>query len=121
MHAWVARAVRQGACCVLVVQRARLRDVLAVHPPRPLRHRRPAPALPRVRPSWYSSRWPLRARQSSALHIYHGPVYRGGRLRRRARRLRWHADARGSGDVWGNARSRPDEHGLGSWGSTALA
>ena len=38
-HAWVARAVRLPA--VLVVQRARLRDVLAVHPPRPLRHRRP--------------------------------------------------------------------------------
>jgi hypothetical protein len=35
--AW--RAVRLPA--VLVVQRARLRDVLAVHPPRPLRHRRP--------------------------------------------------------------------------------
>ena len=46
-HAWAARAVRLPA--VLEVQRARLRDALAVHLPRPLRHRRPAPALPRVR------------------------------------------------------------------------
>jgi hypothetical protein len=58
-HAWVARAVRLPV--VLVVQRARFRDALAVHLPRPLRQpasqpaapagRRPAPALPRVRSS----------------------------------------------------------------------
>ena len=45
-HAWVARAVRLPA--VLEVQRARLRDALAVHLPRPLRHRRPALALSRT-------------------------------------------------------------------------
>jgi hypothetical protein len=57
-HAWVARAVRLPA--VLVVQRARLRDVLAVHPPRP-RALPPAPCLRRRcracggPPSWYSA------------------------------------------------------------------
>jgi len=55
-HAWVARAVRLPA--VLVVQRARLRDLLAVHPPRPLRHRRPRAPRRSCRacgPSSYSS------------------------------------------------------------------
>jgi hypothetical protein len=62
-HAWVARAVRLPV--VLVVQRARFRDALAVHLPRPLRQpasqpHRPAGALRRRcracgPPSWYCS------------------------------------------------------------------
>jgi hypothetical protein len=106
-HAWVARAVRLPA--VFVVQRARLRDVLAVHPPRPLRQT--ATGAPRRRcracgPSWYSSLAP----ESVFTSIM---VYRGGWGGAPRRRLRWHADACGGGDVWGNARTRPGEHGLG--------
>ena len=89
---------------VLVVKRARPRDVVHVHLTRALRHGRPTPARPRVRPFAVQLGCPR-----ERLDVHHDVL---PRRRRHARRRSSLARARGSGDVWHHALTRPVEHGL---------
>jgi len=115
-HAWVARAIRLPA--VLVVQRARLRDVLArVHlpaapapPPAPCAAAA-ARACGLLVESWYNSLAPESV--FTSITVYRGGWGTAGVARPPPALACVIANARGGGDVWGNGRTRPGEHGLG--------
>eukprot|EP00964_Phaeocystis_antarctica_P033537 scaffold19013_cov71-Phaeocystis_antarctica.AAC.3 len=95
-HAWLGRAVRLSA--VRMVQRARPRDVVHVHPARALRHRCSAPDRPRVR-----SLAVQLVRPRERLDVHHGVP---PRRRRHTRSRRSQANACGGGDVWHYALAR---------------